>query len=203
MKREINWTQTPLIPGIVQDDISKMVLMMGYLNKDSLEETLRTGFVTFYSRSRKKLWQKGETSGNTLRVKEILIDCDSDTILLKVTPNGSTCHTLTPSCFQASELEVLEDVVESRTKENSNDSYTSRLVNGERKNLYKKIGEEASEVVVALAIQEKSDVVDEIADLVFHLTVAMNVRKIKWRDVFKTLAERRQSSKNKSKDVII
>lgn len=192
MKREIDWKLTPLVPGIVQDECSKNVLMLGYLNQESYEATQRTGLVTFFSRSRGRLWQKGEESGNVLKVKNISVDCDSDTILFQVNPAGPTCHTLTPSCFHSNELNVLEHIVESKQNDSPEVSYTASLLQGERKNLLKKVGEEATEVVVALALQEKSEVTEEIADLIFHLTVAMRIREVKWNDVFDVLAKRRR-----------
>lgn len=192
MKREIDWALNPLVPGIIQDERTKKVLMMGYLNQESYQKTLSSGLVTFFSRSRGKLWQKGEESGNVLRVKDLSFDCDSDSILIQVDPKGPTCHTLKPSCFHSDELQVLEEVIESRKSDSVETSYTASLLKGEKKNLFKKVGEEATEVVVSLAIQDKSELTEEIADLVFHLTVAMKSREVRWTDVFEVLAERRK-----------
>lgn len=192
MKREINWDLNPLIPGIVQDEMTKSILMMGYLNKESFEATVESGLVTFYSRSKKRLWRKGETSGHVLQVKNMALDCDSDTILFQVNPAGPTCHTLSKSCFQGDELQVLENLINTKEKEDAGTSYTVQLLKGERKNLYKKIGEEASEVIVAMAMQSKSEVIEEIADLVFHLSVGMRSREVLWQEVYDVLAQRRK-----------
>lgn len=191
MKREIDWQQTPLVPGIVQDSKTKNVLMMGYLNQESYEQTLKSGLVTFYSRSKGRLWVKGEESGNSLEVEEVSLDCDADSILLKVNPLGPTCHTLKPSCFHTTELEALEHVIDVRSADGDPSSYVKKLLTGERKNLLKKIGEEASEVVVAMAIQGKSDLIEEIADLVFHLSVGMHSRDVAWNEVLEVLQRRR------------
>ncbi len=191
MTYEIDWETSPLVAACVQDAATKKVLMIGYLSRESYEETLRTGDVVFYSRRRKKLWRKGETSGNTLKVLEILPDCDNDAVLILADPQGPTCHTLRPSCFDRTELDVLEESISERESQIDGHSYTQSLLKGPRKNLFKKVGEEATEVVVALAMQDKTDLLDEIADLVYHLSVSMRSRQVKWTEVFQVLALRR------------
>lgn len=193
MSISIDWKKTPLVPGIVQDAKTKQVLMLGYLSEESYELTKATGTATFFSRSRQRLWTKGEESGNYLKVVSIDTDCDSDSLLLSVEPIGPTCHTSRPSCFNQSELEALEHTILSRMSQQNESSYVYRLLTGEKKHLYKKIGEEATEVVVALAIQEKEDVIDEISDLVFHLTVGMHSRSISWADIYSSLEKRRST----------
>ena len=180
-----------LIPAVVQDEASCKVLMLGYMNPEALEATLRTGFVTFYSRSRQKLWVKGETSGHTQRVVDILVDCDSDSLTVLVKPNGPACHTGKPSCFhnalqEADSLHekivdkesdlgtVLNDLyalVESRRRDRPEGSYTTYLFDQGLDKILKKVGEEASETIISAKNDDRAVLVKEASDLLYHLIV--------------------------------
>jgi len=141
-----------LVPVIIQDVLSAKVLMLGYMNEEALEKTKNEGKVTFFSRSKNRLWTKGETSGNFLLVEEILVDCDNDTLLIKVTPIGPTCHTGSISCFKDESakgfLYKLENIIEKRIADNPENSYTSRLFKRGVNKVAQKVGEEAVELVI-------------------------------------------------------
>lgn len=191
MKDYLDWTKSDLIPACIQDYRTKEILMIGFMNQESFEATLESNEVTFYSRSKKRLWKKGEESGNVLKVVSMRNDCDRDSLVIMVDPAGPTCHTNRPSCFDSNELIVLENTIQNRQKNPMIDSYTNRLLLGPKKDVLKKIGEEATEVIIALAIEGKKQIQEELADLVFHLSVAMNIESVKWDDVFSVLEERR------------
>jgi len=184
-----------LIPAIVRDATSGEVLTLAYMNEESLRKTEETGETWFWSRSRNELWHKGATSGNTQRVVHIAADCDRDALVVSVEPAGPACHKGTASCFddaapQALDLEGLMRVLRSRHKERPEGSYTAYLFNEGRDKILKKIGEEATEVVIAAKGQGRERLVSEIADLVYHLSVLMVDEGIEWKDVGTELKSR-------------
>ncbi len=173
-----------LLPAVIQDAQSLKVLMLGYMSAESLELTRQSGRVTFYSRSRKSLWLKGETSGNFLNVVKIHEDCDHDAILILARPEGPTCHQGTQSCFAEVEgsvggigfLEELEGVVESRIRERPQSSYVTQLLDKGLDRIAQKVGEEAVETIIAAKNPELAPLESEAADLLFHLMVLLKVR---------------------------
>ena len=183
-----------LIPVIVQNTNTLQVLMLGYMNKEALEKTRAEGKVTFFSRSKNRLWTKGEISGNYLIVSEILEDCDNDTLLIKAIPQGPTCHTGFTSCFAEETskgfLYELENVIEQRISENTENSYTSRLFNRGVNKVAQKVGEEAVELV----IEAKDDNIDlfknEAADLLYHFLILLKTKLLKLEDIEQVLKER-------------
>lgn len=183
-----------LVPVIVQNVNTLQVLMLGYMNKEALEKTRAEGKVTFFSRSKNRLWTKGEISGNYLIVSEILEDCDNDTLLIKATPQGPTCHTGSTSCFAEETtkgfLYELENVIEQRISENTENSYTSRLFNRGVNKVAQKVGEEAVELV----IEAKDDNIDlfknEAADLLYHFLILLKTKQLKLEDLEQVLKER-------------
>lgn len=184
-----------LVPLVAQDADTGAVLMVGFCNREALAATIATGQVTFYSRTRGRLWKKGETSGNVLDVRELRLDCDRDTVLALVKPRGPVCHTGEPSCFGASPraddpIRRLERVVRERKRSESESSYTRKLL--ESRNLrLKKIGEEAAELIVALADgADRRRIAEEGADLLYHLVVGLAAADVDLDDVRQVLAER-------------
>ena len=197
---QIDWSKLGgLVPAIVQDRRNGRLLMLAFMNREALEKTLETHLATFWSRSRQKLWRKGETSGNYLEVKSIHTDCDSDSILLLVEPRGPACHLGTKSCFFPDNffsglefLGYLADLIGRRKKQMPENSYTTELFRGGMPRIAKKLGEEAVEVVVS-AGEEKRRSVEETADLLYHLLVFLQERGISLEEVITEL-ERRHSS---------
>ena len=185
-----------LIPAIVQDANTGKVLMLGYMSEASLRKTMDSGLVTFYSRSRQKLWTKGETSGNFLHVKEILPDCDGDTLLIKATPDGPVCHTGKDTCFFEENkpsidfLNQLEAIIESRKKEMPEGSYTTHLFKKGVKKMAQKVGEEATEVVIDAVTDNKERLLEETADLMYHLLVLLKAHDLSLSDVARVLEKR-------------
>ncbi|WP_424244521.1 phosphoribosyl-ATP pyrophosphohydrolase/phosphoribosyl-AMP cyclohydrolase [Elusimicrobium posterum] len=186
-----------LIPAVVQDDRTMSVLMVGYMDKEALEETLKTKKVTFYSRSKKRLWVKGETSGNFLNLVSITKDCDNDSLLVRANPVGPVCHTGTVSCFgdaannELKWLRCLEDVVEERKKADPADSYTAKLFERGLTRIAQKVGEEGLETALAAVDKEKeAELPGEAADLIFHLLVLLNAKGLTLADICKVLEER-------------
>lgn len=185
-----------LVPAVIQDTLSLQVLMVGYMNEEALEKTRKEGKVTFFSRSKNRLWTKGETSGNWLIVDEILPDCDNDTILIKAYPQGPACHTGSTSCFGGKQskgfLYELENVIEKRITENPEGSYTSKLFSRGVNKVAQKVGEEAVELV----IEAKDDNIDlfknEAADLLYHFLILLKTKKLKLEDIEAILVERHQ-----------
>jgi phosphoribosyl-ATP pyrophosphohydrolase/phosphoribosyl-AMP cyclohydrolase len=195
-----DWAKDPsgLLPAIVQHWRSGEVLMLGYMNAEALAETQRSGHVTFYSRSKQRLWTKGESSGHVLVLKSIRIDCDADTLLIQADPHGPTCHTGTSSCFGDSAdvrpplgfLAELDALVAQRHAERPEGSYTTRLFDGGIRRIAQKVGEEGVETALAAVVQGDEELLGEAADLVFHLTVALRARGMSLGDVARVLAER-------------
>lgn len=201
----IKFNEQGLVPAIVQDCKTGEVLMQAYMNRESLEKTLETGRSWFYSRSRKKLWEKGATSGCIQSVKEIFYDCDGDSLLLKVEQAGAACHTGSRSCFyrslwkgEGSEeavnmgevVERLYDKVGDRRKNPVEGSYTCYLFEKGIDKILKKVGEESTEVVIAAKNESKEEVIYEISDLVYHLTVLMNYMGVTYEDIAGELIKR-------------
>lgn len=188
-----------LIPAILQDVQTKQVLMLGYMNEDAYNKTLAEGKVCFYSRSKDRLWTKGETSGHTQVVQNVHLDCDQDTLLIDVIPNGPTCHTGSQSCFNTTVpfyVQQLEDTVSSSANSNKENSYTQYLLNEGLEKITKKFGEEAFEVVIDAMKSNQEEVTNETADLMYHLFVLLHALNIKFEDIEKTLSKRHQVSNN-------
>ena len=196
----LDWEKSGgLIPAIVQDPKSGRVLMLGYMNRDALLATLRSGLATFFSRARNELWEKGETSGNRLRVRAIFEDCDSDTLLVLADPEGPTCHLGTPSCFGAPTpgpgwLAELSAIVSERATSGDAKSYTRRLLDEGPARIGQKVGEEGVEVAIAAVSRDTGACTEEVADLVYHLSVLMEARGFNWEDVVAVLRERHASA---------
>lgn len=185
-----------LLPAIVQDDATGQVLMLGYMNAQAVEITLRDKFVTFFSRSRDCLWQKGETSGNRLAVVSVLPDCDDDALLIRAEPAGPVCHLGTRSCFSKEGpaglgfLGELSRIVHGRALTGDENSYTARLLAEGPARIAQKIGEEGVELALAAVSRDTQGCIDEAADLIYHLTVLMEARGFGWGDVGDRLIER-------------
>jgi len=188
-----------LVPVVAQDRASGDVLMVAWANAEALARTAETGIAHFWSRSRKALWRKGETSGHELRVVEARADCDRDTLLLVVEPTGPACHTGARSCFgdtsptAAGMLEELARVVAERARADVGESYTARLLAKGPDQVLKKIGEEATEVVLAARVQSEERLAEETADLLYHLLVALHQRGLPLSRVMDELRRRRVS----------
>ncbi|PIU28286.1 MAG: bifunctional phosphoribosyl-AMP cyclohydrolase/phosphoribosyl-ATP pyrophosphatase [Candidatus Hydromicrobium americanum] len=204
---------TSLIPAVIQDCKTKEVLMLAYVNKESLKKSLSTGTTWFWSRTKKRLWNKGQVSGNIQKIKEIKYDCDGDALLISVEQIGNACHTGMKSCFyrtlenidnnldfkkyfkENSKQNILDElygVIESRIKNKVSDSYTYSLHKKGLDEIIKKFGEESMEVILSSKHQEKQDMTSEIADLVYHLLVLMVEKKITLNELFDELKNRRK-----------
>ena len=185
-----------LVPAIVQDADTLQVLMLGYMNEAALAETRKSGLVTFYSRSRNKLWTKGETSGNVLRLVSLQEDCDADAVLVMARPEGPTCHEGTVSCFGKGGasgvgfLGELERVVASRDGDDPDESYTARLLAKPVHKVAQKVGEEGVEVALAATSEGDGEFAGEAADLLYHLLVLLRKRGMGLGDVMQVLKER-------------
>lgn len=185
-----------LLPAIVQHARTGEVLMLGYMNKAALEGTLTSGYVTFYSRSKARLWQKGETSGNRLALVSVHGDCDEDALLVRAEPQGPTCHLGTASCFGEAAnpgigwIEELRSIVRDRASAPPEQSYTARLLNEGVAKIAQKVGEEGVEVALAAVTRDVDGCVAEMADLLYHLNVLMEARQFGWSDVVAKLRER-------------
>lgn len=197
--------QGGLLPAVVQDAADGRVLMVGYQDQQALAETLRTGLATFYSRSRGQRWVKGETSGHTLRVVAVEVDCDGDTLLLRAEPAGPTCHTGARSCFDAPApaggsggdrapaagfVPRLAALVRERDRERPAGSYTTSLLEGGTRRVAQKVGEEGVETALAAVAQDDEALLGEAADLVYHLLVLLRSRGLEWEQVDALLRER-------------
>ncbi len=183
-----------LIPAIIQHAETNQVLMLGYMNEESLTKTRGEGKVTFFSRSKQRLWTKGETSGNFLNVVSIQEDCDNDTYLIKVIPEGETCHKGTYTCFGDKEptgfLHELQGVIQSRKNNPSEKSYTTELFNKGTKKIAQKVGEEATEVILEAMDGKKDLLIEESSDLFYHFLVLLADQGLKLEDVEAKLMER-------------
>ncbi len=186
-----------LVHAIVQDAKTQKVLMLGFMNEEAFEQTKGINLVTFFSRSRQKLWTKGETSGNFLDVKEILLDCDADTILIKASPSGAVCHTGTDTCFnEKNETEnflfELEENIQARKTEPKENSYTSKLFAKGINKIAQKVGEEAIELVIEAKDDNTELFKNEAADLLYHLLVLFAEKEVALKDVLETLKKRKR-----------
>ena len=197
---ELKFDEKGLIPAIVVDAVSKKVLTLAYMNKESLKITMERGLTCFYSRSRQELWLKGETSGNYQQVVSITADCDNDALVVTVEKDGPACHLGTDSCFTKSvfesdelhefSLEGLVDLIEGRKKEKKEGSYTTYLFEKGIDKILKKVGEECTEVIIAAKADDKAETVYEIADLAYHTLVLMIQMGISLEDIHRELASR-------------
>ena len=197
MKIDFSKTNNKLIPAIIQDDETKSVLMLGYMNKDSIDKTKKTKKVTFYSRSKKRLWTKGEESGNYLNFVSMKIDCDNDTLLIKAKPDGPTCHEGFDTCWKENNyisygfLSDLEKVIEDRYNDiNNKKSYISSLFKEGINKIAQKVGEEAVETIIEVKNNEKERFLNESADLLFHLLILLKAKGVKFDDVISVLKSR-------------
>lgn len=185
-----------LVCAVVQDRLTLQVLMVAWMNRDALDETLSSGEATFYSRSRRSRWRKGETSGNRLKVSSIVADCDGDTLLLTVEPAGPACHLGTASCFGGAvapgvgRLGALERAVAARASAPPEESYTARLLARGVKRVAQKVGEEGVETALAGAAGNDAELCEEAADLFYHVAVLLQARGLGFADVMAVLAAR-------------
>ena len=199
---QLNWPENQLLPAIVQHAISGKVLMQGYMNPQALEQTMQTGNVTFFSRSKQRLWTKGESSGNTLQLVSIDSDCDADSLLLLALPKGPTCHTGTETCWhdnsanspQLAFLYDLEQVIKARKGSDPASSYTASLFAKGVKRIAQKVGEEGVESALAAMAGDKQELANEAADLLFHLLVLLQTQELTLSDVVKVLQQRHSNA---------
>lgn len=197
---ELNFSKSPdgLLPAIIQDAKTKTVLMLGYINAAALEKTQTTGKVTFYSRSKQRLWTKGEESGNFLQLVDIKVDCDQDTLLIQALPQGPTCHKGTDTCWGEENkasygfLTELENTIAQRKAANDDNSYVASLFRKGINKIAQKVGEEAVETVIE-AMDNKDDLfLYESADLLFHYLILLQAKGYQLSDIVKTLEERKR-----------
>lgn len=190
----VDFEKQELIPVIIQDADSLQVLMLGYMNQEALKKTKKEGKVTFFSRSKQRLWTKGETSGNFLFVKDIFLDCDRDTLLIKAKPVGPTCHRGTTACFDNDSdkgfLYRLEKVISERINQDEKDSYTNKLYKEGINKVAQKVGEEAVEVIIEAKDQNDDLFKNESADLLYHFLILLKAKKFKLSDIEAVLKER-------------
>ena len=200
IKGEIKWNSEGLIPAILQDYLTGKVLMLAYMNEEALTITQERGLVTFYSRSRNKIWTKGETSGNYLNVREISVDCDHDTLLIKALPLGPVCHTGSDTCFNEDNdpelmastefLFYLESVIHDRREHPIEGSYTNHLFSRGINKIAQKVGEEAVELVIEAKDDNKPLFLGEAADLMYHMLVLLAQKNIRLDEVIEVLKGR-------------
>jgi len=208
VERELKFDEQGLLPAVIQDWLDGTVLMLGYMNQEALGRTLATKSVHFWSRSRQKLWEKGETSGHKLLVKDLFIDCDRDTILVKAQPIGPTCHTGERACFfsrlneaglnpaerspeaQGGILDSVLRIIAARKVAPQAASYTTKLFEGGHDKILKKVAEEAGEVLIAAKGGKREEIVYEVADLLFHTLVLLGYHDLSLSDVYQELGGR-------------
>ena len=185
-----------LIPAIVQDNNTNKVLMLGFMNEEAYEETKETGKVTFFSRTKNRLWMKGETSSNTLQVVSMMVDCDNDTILIKANPAGPVCHTGADTCFGEKNVEdimflkYLQDFIEQRRQEMPEGSYTTSLFLKGVNRMAQKVGEEAVETVIEATNGTEDGFIYEASDLIYHLIVLLTSKGLRLEDLARELKKR-------------
>jgi len=183
-----------LVPAVIQDYSTLQVLMLGYMNEEAFRKTQQEGKVTFFSRSRNRLWTKGETSGNFLIVKEIIIDCDNDALLIKADPSGPVCHTGTKSCFgeETSKgfIYKLEQIINQRVDNNIGESYTNKLFRKGINKVAQKVGEEAVELIIEAKDDDPELFKNEAADLLYHLLILLKTKKVSFSDIEEILQSR-------------
>jgi len=200
---KIKFDERGLVPIITQSFYTGKVLMQAYGNREAIEETLKSGYATYFSRSRNSIWKKGETSGNMQKVVKVKIDCDGDSVLYLVKDYGVACHTGEESCFyrdikgdkesKPDAYEVLHklyDLIVDRKNKMPEGSYTTKLFEKGSDKIVQKVGEEAIEVVIALKNRDKSEIVSELSDLIYHITVALVDTDVKWEDIQEELLRR-------------
>jgi phosphoribosyl-ATP pyrophosphohydrolase/phosphoribosyl-AMP cyclohydrolase len=197
MLNKLDWEKmNGLLPVIIQDAKTLAVLMLGYMNQEALQQTLETKWVTFYSRSKNRLWVKGETSGNKLQLIDITPDCDNDTLLIHATPTGVVCHQGTTTCFGESPtmptdfIHQLEMVIAKRKQQRPQNSYTTTLFEAGLSRITQKVGEEAIEVVLAAIEKNDEEFCGEVADLIFHLLVLLNQRDLQFSNIIDVMKKR-------------
>lgn len=195
--KQVNFEKSPdgLVPAIVQDAVTSRVLMLGYMNQEALDKTLLEGKVTFFSRSKQRLWTKGEESGNFLNLLEVKVDCDNDTLLIKANPVGAVCHTGADTCWEEKNisndfLAKLESIITDRKNNPSDNSYTSGLFAKGINKIAQKVGEEAVEVVIEAKDNDEKLFLNESADLLFHYLVLLSAKGYHLSDVLAILRER-------------
>ena len=192
--QQLDWKKGDgLLPVIVQDATNLRVLMLGYMNVEALAATRESGFVTFYSRSKQRLWKKGESSGHVLELVSIQADCDNDTLLVLAKPHGPTCHLQRDSCFPDAPggfLADLDALVQQREQQRPPDSYTTRLFESGVRRIAQKVGEEGVETALAAVAQDEAALLGESADLLFHLTVLLRSRGLALQDAVTVLQQR-------------
>ena len=197
MNPNFSKSQNGLLPAIIQDSITKTVLMLGYMNKEAFQKTKETEQVTFYSRSKKRIWVKGEESGNFLKLVKIKVDCDKDAILITANPQGPTCHTGTDSCWGEINqshygfLTELEEIITERKKTNDDNSYVASLFREGINKIAQKVGEEAVETVIEAKDENSELFLNESADLLFHLLILLKEKGFSLNDVEAVLKDRK------------
>lgn len=191
---QINYDANGLVPAIIQDSITNKVLMLGYMNEESLGLTQSTRWVTFFSRSRNEIWVKGETSGNKLQLVDIQSDCDQDTLLVKAKPMGPVCHTGSDTCWNEKNpldmISYLEQTIDKRRTDNDDNSYVSSLFRKGINKIAQKVGEEAVEIVIEAKDDNEELFLNEAADLFFHYLILLQAKGFKFSDVESILRER-------------
>jgi len=198
MKVDFKKYQDGLVPAVVQDYVTQKVLMLGFMNEEALKKTEETGLVTFYSRSKKRLWTKGEESGHHLQLRQILVDCDKDTLLIKAEPNGPVCHTGADTCWSEKNhkedfLYYLEHIIELRRNGTEETSYVKQLFGKGINKIAQKVGEEAVELVIEAKDVNRALFLNEAADLLFHYIVLLQAKDCSLTDVIQVLQQRHQS----------
>ncbi|MDP2089448.1 MAG: bifunctional phosphoribosyl-AMP cyclohydrolase/phosphoribosyl-ATP diphosphatase HisIE [Flavobacteriaceae bacterium] len=185
-----------LVPVIIQHELTLQVLMLGYMNKEAYEKTIKEGKVTFFSRSKNRLWTKGEESGNFLMVKDLQMDCDNDTVLIKAFPKGSTCHTGSTSCFKEETskgfLYELEQTISDRIDHDEQASYTNQLYKSGINKVAQKVGEEAVELIIEAKDNDANLFKNEAADLLYHFLILLKAKDFKLKEIENVLKERKQ-----------
>ncbi len=189
--------QNGLVPAVVQDSQTQKILMVGFMNADAVKKTLETGQVTFFSRTKNRLWTKGEESGNFLNVVSVLVDCDNDTLLVKANPVGPVCHTGADTCFDEKNaktgvqfLSFLQDLIEKRKLEMPEGSYTTSLFAKGTRKITQKVGEEAVETIIGAMANDDENFIYESADLVYHLMVLLSHKGFRIEDIARELEKR-------------
>lgn len=195
MKVDFKKYSDGLVPAIVQDNDTQKVLMLGFMNDEAFNTTMQTGRVTFYSRSKKRLWTKGEESGNFLELRSVAVDCDNDTLLIKAHPLGPVCHTGADTCWDEKNhtddfLYYLEDIIELRKKASPDESYVAKLFTKGINKIAQKVGEEAVETVIEAKDNNEDLFLNESADLLFHYLILLNAKGYRLKDIVNVLEQR-------------
>jgi phosphoribosyl-ATP pyrophosphohydrolase/phosphoribosyl-AMP cyclohydrolase len=200
MQREVTFSKSSngLIPAIIQDHVTRKVLMQGYMNQEAFDKTISSGKITFYSRSKNRLWTKGEESGNFLEYISYAVDCDGDSLLFQVKPHGPTCHTGAETCWNESNghydfLILLEQIIDSRKISGDESSYVKSLFQKGINKVAQKVGEEAVELVIEAKDNDHEKFLNEAADLLFHYLLLLNIKGYKLQDIKDILQKRHQS----------